>query len=172
MPLPPRRKDKGTNHSKPSPFNQNKEIIPLPRVAKIKGSTVFSIECATGASKEEELNRMRKRVRRSWLKKRSRFNIFLNFFSVFTCPFALDGDAATASPGFSAEASPFAAVLENWAPMLSYSTKKLNRSKRRGNKERWVGINTGRPAAAATHTHTRGEKKREERTEPIIMHSF
>lgn len=84
----------------------------------------------------------------------------------------MDGDAATASPGFSAEASPFAAVLENWAPMLSYSTKKLNRSKRRGNKERWVGINTGRPAAVATHTHTRGEKKGEERTEPIIMHSF
>lgn len=53
----------------------------------------------------------------------------------FTCPLALEGDEATAaSPGLSAAASPFAAVLENWAPMLASSTKKLNRSKW-GNKE-------------------------------------
>lgn len=53
----------------------------------------------------------------------------------FTCPFALEGDEATAaSPGLSAAASPFVAVLENWAPMLASSTKKLNRFKS-GDKE-------------------------------------
>lgn len=36
----------------------------------------------------------------------------------FTCPLALEGEAA-ASPGFSAAVSPFPAVLENCAPMLS-----------------------------------------------------
>lgn len=35
-----------------------------------------------------------------------------------TCPLALEGEAA-ASPGFSAAVSPFPAVLENCAPMLS-----------------------------------------------------
>lgn len=45
---------------------------------------------------------------------------------VFTCPLVLDGEAA-ASPGFSATVSPFAAVLENCAPMF-HSNKELNRS--------------------------------------------
>lgn len=66
----------------------------------------------------------------------------------------MEGDEATAaSPGLSAAASPFAAVLENWAPMLASSTKKLNRSKR-GNKEPWVGVTTGRAAAAAAAAAT------------------
>lgn len=86
----------------------------------------------------------------------------------------MEGDEATAaSPGLSAAASPFAAVLENWAPMLASSTKKLNRSKR-GNKEPWVGVTTGRAAAAvaaaaaAAHTPEGGGGGGEEdRRDPI-----
>lgn len=84
----------------------------------------------------------------------------------------MEGDEATAaSPGLSAVASPFAAVLENWAPMLASSTKKLNRSKR-GNKEPSVGVTTGRAAAAATaaaaHTPEGGGGGGEEdRRDPI-----
>lgn len=107
-------------------------------------ATLLSPECASGAISERE----RRPDKRKTTKKCPEPQV------EFTCPFALEGDEATAaSPGLSAAASPFAAVLENWAPMLASSTKKLNRSKR-GNKEPWVGVTTGRAAAAAAAAAT------------------